>query len=206
MQKMTLSRLREILPSNPEVLKKDALILFNKLIRTKNPAALQEDSVHGTRDRKEGPSLQVNGLRYSSTLNYFFHPLHPSRLHTFKFLRVMAWKFQCVFSLQPRDQIEGGTQLSPCRRKSNGSFFQWSPDFCTSNWLMGFNFRLHRTRAPSPTCLKYPIHTGARAEWIDGNYMFSSKEHFIRRISSNPNSSRPLKISHFRLAYSTRLR
>ena len=49
-------KLSDFIPSNREGLKQDALILFNKLIRTKNPAALQEDALHG--DRKEG-SLQV---------------------------------------------------------------------------------------------------------------------------------------------------
>ena len=53
-------KLSEFLPSNREGLKQDALILFNKLIRTKNPASLQEDPIHG--ERKEQGSLQVSKI------------------------------------------------------------------------------------------------------------------------------------------------
>ncbi|ODM93762.1 putative cationic amino acid transporter [Orchesella cincta] len=44
-------KLQEYLPSNREVLKQKSLILFNKLIRTKNPASLQEDPIHGGKEQ-----------------------------------------------------------------------------------------------------------------------------------------------------------
>ena len=58
-------KLSGYLPSNPEALRQDALILFNKLIRTKNPASLQEDPIHGggtlgDRSGKERAPLQVS--------------------------------------------------------------------------------------------------------------------------------------------------
>jgi len=51
-------QLAAYLPSNREAFKQKGLILFNKLIRTKNPAALQEDPVHTV--GKDQVALQVN--------------------------------------------------------------------------------------------------------------------------------------------------
>jgi len=71
-------RLEQYLPSNREVVKQQGLILFNKLIRTKNPASLQEDQIYGGLGGggKEHGSLQVSYkhipfhlfLRYSKSV------------------------------------------------------------------------------------------------------------------------------------------
>ena len=54
-------KLQQYLPSNRELLRQRSLILFNKLIRTKNPASLQEDPIHGgLAGGKEHGSLQVS--------------------------------------------------------------------------------------------------------------------------------------------------
>lgn len=53
-------KLQEYLPSNREVFKQKSLILFNKLIRTKNPATLQEDPIHGGLTDGKDPGLQVS--------------------------------------------------------------------------------------------------------------------------------------------------
>ena len=52
------------LPSNREVFKQRSLILFNKLIRTKNPASLQEDPIHGGLGKEHG-TLQVRSKSLS---------------------------------------------------------------------------------------------------------------------------------------------
>lgn len=60
-------KLQEYLPSNREVLKQKGFILFNKLIRTKNPATLQEDhDLHSglTTSIKEQQGLQVRFVHF----------------------------------------------------------------------------------------------------------------------------------------------
>lgn len=56
-------KLQEYLPSNRDVLRQKSLILFNKLIRTKNPASLQEDQAHGglanVKDREAGLQVKI---------------------------------------------------------------------------------------------------------------------------------------------------
>lgn len=54
-------KLQQYLPSNREVVKQKSLILFNKLIRTKNPASLQEDHHGGlTEGKNREAGLQVS--------------------------------------------------------------------------------------------------------------------------------------------------
>ncbi|CAG7825550.1 unnamed protein product, partial [Allacma fusca] len=57
MQKVQ-AKLSEYLPASREEFRQDGLILIHKLIRTKNPASLQEDPVHGGIGGKDRPPLQ----------------------------------------------------------------------------------------------------------------------------------------------------
>lgn len=53
--KQVTEKIQQYLPSNREAFRQQSLIIFNKLIRTKNPASLQEEGGIG----KEHGALQV---------------------------------------------------------------------------------------------------------------------------------------------------
>lgn len=60
MKKVVAEKIQQFLPSNRETFRQQSLIVFNKLIRTKNLASLQEDPIHGgLGGGKEPGSLQV---------------------------------------------------------------------------------------------------------------------------------------------------
>lgn len=64
-------KLQSFLPSNREAFRQQGLITFNKLIRIKNAASVQEDPIHGGGGKEPG-SLQVIDLNNLHFLRILF--------------------------------------------------------------------------------------------------------------------------------------